>query len=89
MLKVTVAIDMSFMNQHETLVQLKYIFTVLLKNKKSHLMYILDGMRVNKLTADFRSWVKHTFKTTKGEAIKQIWVSNIYTIVIPVTSEPH
>ncbi len=52
-------------------------------------MYILDGMRVNKLTADFRFWVKHTFKTTKGEAIKQIWVSNIYTIVIPVTSEPH
>lgn len=40
--------------------------------KKSHLMYILDGMRVNKLTADFCFWVNHTFKTTKGEAIKQI-----------------
>ncbi len=52
-------------------------------------MYILDGMRVNKLTADFCFWVNHTFKTTKGEAIKQIWVSNTYTIVIPVTSVPH
>lgn len=41
-LKVTVAIDMHLMNQHATLVQLKYIFTVLLK-KQCHLIIVHRG----------------------------------------------
>ncbi len=58
-LKVTVANDLHFMNHKRPQFQPKIIFTVLLKKKVS---YILDGLRMSKLTAHFNFWVNYHFK---------------------------
>jgi len=55
------ATDLHFMNYQGPWFQLKIIITVLLKKKKSNLLYILDGLRVSKLAANFNFWVNYLF----------------------------
>ncbi len=59
-LKVPVAIDLHFMNHQEPRFQQKISFTVILKKKED--AYILDDLRVSKLTTNFDFWVNYPFK---------------------------
>ncbi len=78
-LQMAVAIDLHFMKHKGPPFQGQIFFTVLLKKKVT---YILNGLRVSKLTAFFCFWVNYTFnlhfKTPQCHCIrKQISSSHV------------
>ncbi len=59
LLPVVLVVDLHFMNYQGPRFQLKVLFTVLLKKKVT---YILDSLRMSKLTANFHFGVNYHFK---------------------------
>ncbi len=55
--------DVHFVNHQGPRFQLKTFLTVLLKKK---VIYILNGLRVSKLTANVHFWVNYPFNTALG-----------------------